>query len=552
MRVSLIGTNQLTQSMLRPESTDDASITSAIDQSVINNMSQERFDRLFPGFKGQKPQTGGVGLQLRLSDFGSSVTNKEATLIGSTIGLEGELGDSWNWKMLGSAAGSKTTSKASNKLRIDDLNQALRAGDIIPWESVPSQEIMGRVLSQAFYVEGTKLYGYEALLSREISIFEDTPVELAIGGGLQSEDFDIAWDKESKDLKLLNVAGSGGKGDRNLVFGFVESRFLFTPAFESTLAARYDEYSDLGSALSPQLGLLYSPHWTVKIRGSMGKAYKAPTLKQMYGDAGISFNSVVDYPFCEAKGVSTDQCIKSEETKYQAKNLRSSNSNLLPERSDVFNFGTIFQPEKRTMVSIDYWRIYSKNLVDRRNIQDLVNNKDARVKRDSEGKISYVELPWENLSRAFRSGLDFGLSYRMILSNTSLSYSSLATRYLEDKFQPVGKSFEDRMGRHESFKWKWQNTLDFDFVEKFGLSLSSMTISSHGKLADSNRRLPEYTRYDGQFRYGNDAGGQLTFGVNNIFNKQGGIDSTNSVNIVNASVYDINGREYYLRIGQNF
>jgi len=50
-----------------------------------------------------------------------------------------------------------------------------------------------------------------------------------------------------------------------------------------SIAARYEDYSDFGKSTSPKLGLLYAPTLDLAVRGSWGKAFKAPNLEAEYG-----------------------------------------------------------------------------------------------------------------------------------------------------------------------------------------------------------------------------------------------------------------------------
>lgn len=50
---------------------------------------------------------------------------------------------------------------------------------------------------------------------------------------------------------------------------------------ETTLAARYEDYSDFGSTLKPKIGLAWMPVGVLTLRGTWGKSFKAPLLSQL-------------------------------------------------------------------------------------------------------------------------------------------------------------------------------------------------------------------------------------------------------------------------------
>lgn len=549
----IMASRQASKSQLRPEGSVGRDLSPVISQDVITGMSDERYNELFPGFEGARPTTGGVRLNLRLVDFGSSITEKEATLVGATTGLGGTFTNGWEWKVLANASGTKTTSESDPKFLLAETNAALASGELIPWASdFDLAGLRARLLRPSYYVEETSTYGLEAIVSGEIGSLPGGSIGLAFGASTQNEDYDVDWNHESTEGLLLNVAGAPGEGDREVVSAFAEASLPFTKTFEASGAVRLDSYSDSGSSFNPQLSLAYAPVEILKLRGSVGTAFKAPSLDDMHGATGVSFNSVVDYTYCENNGISRAACAEDLTATAAAKNVRRSNKDLEPEKSDIYSFGFVLQAAQDLSLTADYWKIRSRDLIDFRDLQDLVDENDPAVVRSpTEGVIEYIDLPIQNLSKMIRSGVDVGLDYSRNLPATLMTFRSLGTWYFEDKLQPAGKPEQNNLGTNGSFKWKLNNSLDFFIQRAYGLTLASTTFATHGKFGDDEQRLPQYTRYDLQTRYAGPWNGEIALGVNNLLNKQGGADDTNTGD-VEQSIYDIQGREYYLRLTQNF
>jgi iron complex outermembrane receptor protein len=549
----LMASHQNSTSRLRPEGSVGRDMLPTIDQSVISTMSQERFDELFPGFQGTKPSSGGVRLNLRLKDFGYSESKKEANLVGVTSGLEGNFTNDWTWKVTANAAGTKTVSNSSNKFLIGPTNEALKNGELIPW--APDFDVNAmreRLIRNSYYVEESRTGGLEAQVSGEAGSLAGGPIGLAFGVSGQNESYNVDWNREASEGLLLNVAGAPGEGHREVVSAFAEANFPLAKTFEASLAARVDNYSDFGSAFNPQLSLSYNPLDLVKFRGSVGTAFKAPSLDEMHGATGVSYNNVVDYAYCTANGISREDCPDNATAAAAVKNVRRSNKELDPEKSDIYAFGFVLQPLQDLSLTVDYWKIRSRDLIDYRDLQDLVDENDAAVVRnEADGVIEYIDLPIQNLSKTVRSGVDLGLDYKLRAPFALVNYQALGTWYLEDKLTPAGKAEQNNLGTNGSYKWKLNHILDFGFSDAYGLTLMANTTGTHGKYADDKQRLPQYTRYDAQTRYKGDWNGEIALGVNNVLNTQGGIDDTNTGD-VSSSIYDINGREYYLRVTQNF
>jgi iron complex outermembrane recepter protein len=49
-----------------------------------------------------------------------------------------------------------------------------------------------------------------------------------------------------------------------------------------TLAGRYEDYSDVGTDFSPQVGLSFEPVQALKLRGTWNRSFHAPSLFQKY------------------------------------------------------------------------------------------------------------------------------------------------------------------------------------------------------------------------------------------------------------------------------
>lgn len=548
----LMASYQKSQSQLRAEGSIGRDMVPVISQATIDAMSNERYNELFPGFGGVRPTAGGVRLNLRLLDFGEAVTDKEAALVGATFGLGGDLGGGWEWKVLLNGSGTKTTSESSNKFLIADTNDALANGELIPWASdFDLDGLRARLQRSSYYVEETSTYGVEALVSGEVGSLPGGGIGLAAGVSTQNETYDVNWNREATEGLLLNVAGAPGEGDREVVSAFVETNLPITKSFAVAAAARVDNYSDFGSTFNPQMNLSYAPFEMLKLRASAGTAYRAPSLDDMHGATGVSFNPVVDYSYCAANSISRDACPADRTAAASVKNVRRSNKDLDPEKSDIYSFGFVVQPAQAFSLTADYWKIRSRDLIDYRDLQDLVDENDPAVVRGTDGVIEYIDLPIQNLSKVIRSGVDLGLDYGLNIPTTVVTLRTLGTWYLEDKMQPAGKDEQNKLGTFGSFKWKLHNSLDFAVLKTFGVTLIATTTGTHAKLADDTQRLPQFTRWDVQARYAGPWNGEIAGGVNNILNKQGGIDDTNTGD-VDQSIYDIQGREYYLRVTQNF
>ena len=545
----LLGTWQQSESQLRPDF-----YIGTVSQETIDGMSDERFASLFPGLVGNRPAADGVNVHMRLADVGNSTTKKEATLLGTDLRLQGYFNDIWQWEVAVNSSGTKTTSLTSPRIRAAEFDNLIAEAAILQWDpNKDSSRLFGEAISQSYYVEESYASGLEFQTNGEWGELGAGPVGLAIAVGANREDYAVAFDEESRDDKLINVAGSGGTGDRDI--GFIAVEASLTPIADLTLnlALRHDNYSDFGASTNPLLSAGYQASDFLKLRGSWGTAFKAPTLDQLYGAPGVSFNQGVDLPYCRERGISDADC--RADTVYansQFKNQRGGNTELSAETSTVMNAGFVLQPLADLSLTADYWRIVSDDLIAFDGIQDTIEANDPNIViRDADGKIDYFKFQPQNLAKQKLAGVDLSLSYAQRFSFLRLGFQSTGTWYVENKQQLEGEEEENELGLNGAFKWKLSNVVDAVIDDSFGLTVNSNTIGKHAKVSDDTQNLRQWTKYDLQARYLKLFNGSIALGVNNIFNDYGPEDDTVRRDI-DSSYYDLVGREYYVRLSQNF
>jgi iron complex outermembrane receptor protein len=116
-----------------------------------------------------------------------------------------------------------------------------------------------------------------------------------------------------------------------------------------TLAGRYEDYSDVGTHFSPQIGLAYEPLQALRLRGTWNRSFHAPSLYQKYAPYFAQILQV-DAPI----GGST-----------LAIDTGGGNSALQPETAKSFTVGADYQPPEIRMLrmSATYFNIRYSNLI---------------------------------------------------------------------------------------------------------------------------------------------------------------------------------------------
>lgn len=112
---------------------------------------------------------------------------------------------------------------------------------------------------------------------------------------------------------------------------------------DTTLAGRFEDYSDFGSTFNPKIGLSWAPARALNVRATWGTSFKAPLLKQM--NPADFLGAVFYEAFADASGQVT------------AMRLYGSGTNLSPEESTNWTAGLDFAPSEGVDLSATYFNI---------------------------------------------------------------------------------------------------------------------------------------------------------------------------------------------------
>ena len=292
------------------------------------------------------------------------------SLIGDlTLGAEGYVSPTWDYDFNVKLAGTMKNKKAGGLLLKEELKQAINSGKYDPRHpdrvSLINQVLTSirkgnfdptkpldpkRDLRSALYTAQSE--NSSTLLSGSLDLSGEAgfwDLELATGLQAYRKDFREKADKKAKEDKILSNAGSDGYGERYVISYYLEGVKHFSDKLEIQLAGRTDYYSDFGLAspfdwtldslfkessngettdsnsdsgkenssssklgsfplmpFNPKLAFRFKAHPQVLIRGSLGTAFVAPSLHDLYSSSSEGYPSMFDTVACynelKAKG----------------------------------------------------------------------------------------------------------------------------------------------------------------------------------------------------------------------------------------------------------
>jgi outer membrane receptor protein involved in Fe transport len=300
----------------------------------------------------------------------------------------------------------------------------------------------------------------EAFLGGSLFKIAPTPVSVTFGGQLRRESVNQSETQQRGDGALQFIRDR--HLSRRVQSGFAE---LYAPLIDPanhlfgvhrlalTAAARYDDYSDIGSSFNPRFGALWSPAGGVTFRGTFGKSFRPARLDQLIPHFGAAILSVYRDPATNERHV--------------ALVISGNPSELSPEKARTWTGGVDLEPKwlPRTKLRATYFRIrYQDRLgspVFIRNSQneiatftghitadpspsvvaDLANQSSALINDEISfpnlGPLSLSDVDrilddrLQNIARVNVEGIDLDLDHQIPFGFGTLDLSGQATLFLK-------------------------------------------------------------------------------------------------------------------------
>ncbi|MFT4075946.1 MAG: TonB-dependent receptor [Asticcacaulis sp.] len=389
-----------------------------------------------------------------------------------------------------------------------------------------------------------------------------------VEGGRQ--DYDQGTDPKAAEPYFFSWTDFISKGHRTHYGTGVEFSIPLLSTLSSSLAARYDHYSyaehDVGQA-TYNLGLEYRPLKTLLLRAAWGTGFRAPDLNYVYQGIGYEEGRATDYYACynDTPEDYPGDCGRGSRISVQT----GGNRDLDPETSESFNTGFVWAPSRAFDLSVDYYKITMKGVVEdlvinnltrtegecRNGIQDInsptCQDAIARVTRDSDGDITQVYVSPINVAEENTSGIDVAAHLRFDTPIGILGLSGSYTHAIDhDYTRYAGDTPIDKLAYDSGYyiprnkasgsvnlkTGKWKFNIDGNFI---------------GRLPnyDEDGWVKPYTLYNASAQYEINEKITLSLAIDNLLDTDPSYDSTwTSYPYYNSNWYDGVGRSGFLQI----
>lgn len=490
-------------------------------------------------------------VQYRLLDLGTRdteiTTYSYNGLLGSTI----DLGQSWELQVNAThSAVNNRDEGVSGYALTKDIEDGIASGQFNPFAPAGAR---GQLVKNSYKpLEETisRLTTVEAKTSGELAQLESGPIGLAVGTSAGFQRYEDKYDDKSKAGEVFGSAGSiaGGGGERESNAVFSEVSIPIVKKLELQLAGRYDHYSDFGDTVNPKAAVLYHVSPILLVRSSVGTGFKAPLMQDLYASPTSGYPTFIDDVACKNEikaGGKTPSCAPQQ---YPV--TSSGNRALKEERSLSYNMGAVLEPSRNFNFGTDFFVTRVNNVVgidynEATRAESLGANLAERgviVERDSDGYITKITAPAQNLTAQELSGVDLTSTVRAGHYKLSVEHSQLL--YFRQEGFP-GMGLKDLLG--ESGRPAWKNTigLGYDPNERNSFNVALLTTAENGKADPGLGKLNQYTTVDLQYAFNSKDVGTITAGIKNVLGTVPPLDDSDPTASLNTSLYDQIGRQFY-------
>jgi iron complex outermembrane receptor protein len=418
-----------------------------------------------------------------------------------------------------------------------------------------------------------------------------TPATVALGFTVNGERYAAA----TTPYNTLVVAATGltdssVEGSRDSQALYLELDMPITKSLDLDVSDREDRYSDFGNTNNPKLSVRYQPVDFLTFRGAASTGFRAPSLFQLYSPPFLTASDSPTMgsgnPYCSPGHYTVEW--NATVCSSQGLALNGGNKNLGPETSQNFDLGVIVSPIQDMGITLDYYRILLKNVVQTVPASAIYGDPAALstyITPNSSGTLTpsvaeanqcnpytaptcgYINQNFQNTGRITTDGFDLSIQY---LQHTPIGTfhedleGTTITQFLEQQYN--GGPNINLVGNLgivlQLPAYRWQHNLRVDWTSlgnMFGGGLSNRFYSRYtDEFTDANgdqRTVGSYSLWDAYGVYKPTSQLAVLFGIKNLFDTSPPLTNAQQNNFAagyNALVADPLLRNFYINLKYTF
>ncbi len=464
-----------------------------------------------------------------LSDLGPLYNDVVVKNANMTVGANLDVGAGWKAMLYASYSREKENQFIGGQVDLPALYSALADSNpqtaFNPFGdgSHTSPATLRAISSGSRFYSDSRLRSADLTADGPVAQLPGGALKLAVGADRRNQVFDTVipgdgFTPGSTANLSRNVSSAFGEITVP-VFGKHNARAGFR-RLELSIAGRFEDFSDFGSSTTPKLGLVWSPLESIALRGTWGRAIRAPTLS----DRDRSQNAVTAYTLPDRTSASGFA---------QALIELGKSPGLGVEHARTWTAGLELEPRDWApglSLSATYFNVAFRDRIDAPNFNaSLLNDPTAAyfVTRDPTASqidtvcnqgifiqltaadcrqtpaSAILDLRYQNIASLRTNGVDFRAAYRrnsavgtlqLSLDGTYLfRFSQIAAPgaptadLLNTQDNPINLKMRGLMSWNER---RWGATLAVNFQDNYTDVVS-----------EPHRNIRSYTTFDTQLRY---------------------------------------------------
>ena len=414
-----------------------------------------------------------------------------------------------------------------------------------------------------------------------------TPATVALGFTVNGERFtQVTTPYNTLVAAATGLTASSVEGSRNVQAAYVELDMPMTKGLDLDVSDREDRYSDFGTTNNAKLSVRYQPIDFLTLRGAASTGFRAPTLFQLYSSPFLTASDSPTMgsgnPFCSPGNYTAEW--NPSVCASQGLALNGGNKKLGPESSQNLDLGLIVAPIQNMGITLDYYRILLKNVVQTVPASAIYSDPAALsnyIVTNATGTLTtsvaeanecnpytaptcgYIQENFQNTGRITTNGFDLSIQY---LQHTAIGTfhedleGTAITQFLEQQYN--GGQNVNLVGNLgivlELPAYRWEHNLKVDWTSPEGMlggGLGNRFYSSYiDEYPDANgnqRTVGIYSLWDAYAVYKPTSRLAVLFGIKNLFNTSPPFTNAQQNNFAagyNALVADPLLRNFYINL----
>jgi outer membrane receptor protein involved in Fe transport len=463
---------------------------------------------------------------------------------------------------------------------------AFGGGEVDPVSAQPTvttltPEMIDYVFASLVDTRVSKQFAAGGSLSGSLIDLPGGALGWAAGYSYWKQEYTLSPDSNKIFDTVSGNTGAGTDGNLTNQAVFVE---VLAPVFDNGTQElvlkggfRYDDYNAFDGDSTWQIGIEFQALESLKLRGTAGTVFRAPTITDLFGGTSDSFPTYSD-PCIPAPGDPLPPGCAQVGTQLDTQVLTRVGGNpfLIPETGETYTMGFVWAPEfgdHGFTATVDYWQIDLEDGISSLGIQYILDdcyfNQNpatcALIQRGADYQVTQVLDGNLNVSEQGGKGIDTELRWNYssnvgqwqasllwahMLERTKVAFpgdveQELQGRYTNKTAQDGGSYAEDKI--NYSLQWLW-NDLSIGYLGEYISGLDA-DVSYIDYIQKVDSQL--YHDIVGSYNLSK-FGATISAGITNITDEPPPFIDIGFNASTEPATYRLFGRGYYLRLAWKF